>query len=52
MFFVNCTCNFTALKLKDLLLNTIDSFGDRGGTVVKVLCYRPEGRWFDPNWCQ
>ena len=25
--------------------------GDRGGTVVKVLCYKPEGRWFDPRWC-
>ena len=21
---------------------------DRGGTVVKVLCYKSEGRWFDP----
>ena len=21
--------------------------GDRGGTVVKVLCYKSEGRWFD-----
>jgi len=20
----------------------------RGGTVVKVLCYKSEGRWFDP----
>ena len=20
---------------------------DRGGTVVKVLCYKSEGRWFD-----
>jgi len=20
--------------------------------VVKVLCYKPEGRWFDPSWCQ
>ena len=26
-------------------------FGDRGGTVVKVLCYKSEGRWFDPSWC-
>ena len=26
--------------------------GDRGGTVVKVLCYKLEGRWFDPSWCQ
>ena len=24
---------------------------DRGGTVVKVLCYTSEGRWFDPSWC-
>jgi len=25
--------------------------GYRGSTVVKVLCYKSEGRWFDPNWC-
>ena len=24
--------------------------GDRGSTVVKVLCYKTEGRWFDPSW--
>ena len=23
---------------------------DRGGTVVKVLFYKSEGRWFDPSW--
>ena len=28
-----------------------DLLGDRGGTVVKVLHYNSEGRWFDPNWC-
>jgi len=22
-----------------------------GGTVVKVLCHKSEGRWFDPSWC-
>ena len=22
---------------------------DRGSTVVKVLCYNSEGRWFDPS---
>jgi len=22
-----------------------------GGTVVKLLCYKSEGRWFDPSWC-
>jgi len=26
--------------------------GDRGSTVVNVLCYISEGRWFDPSWCQ
>ena len=25
--------------------------GDRGGAVVKVLCYKSEGRWFDSSWC-
>ena len=25
---------------------------DRDSTVVKVLCYKSEGRWFDPSWCQ
>jgi len=24
----------------------------RGGTVVKVLCYKSEGHWFDPSWCK
>jgi len=32
------------------LLRVLD--GDRGSTVVKVLCYKSEGRWFDPIWCQ
>ena len=27
-------------------------YGDRGSTVVKVLCYKSEGCWFDPSWCQ
>ena len=26
--------------------------GDRGSTVVKMLCYKSIGRWFDPSWCQ
>ena len=25
--------------------------GDRGGTVVKALNYKSEGRRFDPRWC-
>jgi len=28
------------------------SWGDRGSTVVKVLCYKSESRWFDPSRCQ
>jgi len=27
------------------------SEGDRGSTVVKVLYYKSEGRWFDSRWC-
>jgi hypothetical protein len=27
------------------------SGGGRGGTVVKALCYKSEGRWFDSRWC-
>ena len=27
------------------------AFGDRGGTVVKVRCYKSEGHWFDSRWC-
>jgi len=23
----------------------------RGSTVVKVLCYKSESRWFDSRWC-
>ena len=26
-------------------------WGDRGSTVVKMLCHKSEGRCFDPSWC-
>jgi len=29
----------------------LKTMGDRGSTVVKVLCYKSEGRWFDSRWC-
>jgi len=32
-------------------MQTKTQAGDRGGTVVKVLCYKSEDRWFDPSWC-
>ena len=28
----------------------LNHWGDRGSTVVKVLCYKLEGPWFDPSW--
>ena len=31
--------------------NKCDIYGDRGSTVVKVLGYKSESRWFDPSWC-
>ena len=38
-------------KINVCQLRNIES-GDRGGSVVKVLCYKSEGRWFDLSWCQ
>ena len=35
-----------------LQLNILLLLGDRGSTVVEVLCYKSEGRWFDPSWRQ
>ena len=34
------------------LFTAISYNGDHGSTVVKVLCCKSEGRWFDPSWCQ
>jgi len=38
--------------MNECLELTASSKGDRGSTVVNVLCYKSEGRWFDPSWCQ
>ena len=35
----------SAFEVKTLIEN-------RGSTVVKVLYYKLEGRWFDLSWCQ
>jgi hypothetical protein len=37
---------FTFWKTKATDTGTAD-----GDTVVKVLCYKSEGRWFDSGWC-
>ena len=39
----------TSTLLGPIILSTLFST-DRGSTVVKVLCYKSEGRWFDPSW--
>jgi hypothetical protein len=48
--------NATFLTLRVFSFGIVTSLwsetGDRGGTVVKVLCYKSEGRWFDTRWCQ
>ena len=43
------SCRELFKKLNILPLHS--QYGDRGGTVVKALCYKSEGRWFDPRWC-
>jgi len=39
---------FTSPLLGPITLSTLFS-RDRGSTVAKVLCYKSEGRWFDPR---
>jgi hypothetical protein len=46
-FMINKYCEFYYLSCwGPLMVGTAD-----GGTVVKVLCYKSEGRWFDSRWC-
>ena len=43
---------YTALNGRIIEMSFLyDRKGDRSSTVVKVLCYKSEGRWFDPSWC-
>jgi hypothetical protein len=37
--------------LPGIMVWVLVAYGDRGSTVVKVLRYKSEGRWFDPRWC-
>ena len=41
-----------AVDFDSNVLFIYSALGDRGSTVVKVLCYKSEVRWFDPSWCQ
>jgi len=49
MFLILCRYCGTSLAFLFILLSI--HAGNRGGTVVKVLCYKSDGRWFDPRWC-
>ena len=37
--------------VSEVMKHVLPFIRDRGGTVVKVLCYKSEGRWFYPRWC-
>ena len=39
-------------SMRQVFSGSTSIFGDRGKTVVKVLCYKSEGHWFDPSCCQ
>ena len=43
-------CSLTRLRTK--FQDAFRFLGDRSSTVAEVLCYKSEGRWFDPRWCQ
>ena len=49
--FVSESCMYTLIHSLVLYVWYVYECGDLGGTVVRVLCYRPEDRWFDPSWC-
>ena len=47
---------FTTINFKEydkylVLQKLFKRYGDRGSTVVKVLCYKLESLWFDSRWC-
>jgi len=47
----NKFCEKAIMCLPYILLQEFDPDGNRGGTVVKALCTKSEGRWFDSRWC-
>jgi hypothetical protein len=42
---------FSLLVFFFLSFGMVPWMGDHGSTMVKVLCYKSEGSWFDPRWC-
>ena len=54
----NCSNEESATSVRENLLYLKHWFGlnnvfiyEIGGKVVKMLCFKSEGRWFDPSWC-
>ena len=47
---ISLYCHLVATVIH--IVSVHSQIGDRCSTVVKVLCYNSEGRWFDPSWCQ
>ena len=50
----NFTANISLVKRLNAIFLICDItllVGDRGSTVVKALCYKSEGSWFDSKWC-
>ena len=48
-FQVNAS-NVLPVSVNGIMNMSDDGLGIRGSTVVKVLCYKSEGRWFDSRW--
>jgi len=49
---INFLMQFSPTAYSSFPNSTFFSEGDRGSTVVKVRCYKSDGRWFHPSWCQ
>ena len=53
IWIINCTVTPCMNDIKWFIVQVTHSVGgDRGSTVVKLLCYKSGGRWFDPSWCR
>ena len=47
IIFMCKTCIYIASYSLRLPTNAVN----RGGTLVNLLCYKPEGHWFGSRWC-
>ena len=48
---VPCYFKESGIEQEKLFIQNTVHCGDRSSIVVKVLCYKLEGRWFNPSWC-